>query len=735
MSGLGSLALSRHRFRDGARARRAGRAPSHPTARSYGVIGDAQVELGRYREAFRDFDTMNKLRPSLSSYARVSYGRELIGHTARRDPRDEARRRRRHRRRRADRVDARPARQALLQPRPLRGGRARVPAGAPGLPRLRRTGSTRSRRRSGRARTLPRRRSRLERQAVDAIPLPQYVAALGDLYRVTGRPRARAAPVRADRRDRAAAARERRPDRPRDRALPGRPRDRAPARARARAARPAPSGPRSTATTCSPGRSRGTAAAPRRCRYSQRALRLGTQDALKFFHRGDDRALPRPRRAARSVVRAGARAEPALLAALGARREEVRGMKRLTLVLVGRRRSRCRAARGAGAPARQLHDQPLQPRSSVSGNRALRPLRPRPGRDPDVPGEAAGGSDGEARTRPRLAGRSARHLELTVDGRRARARRRSATCSPSRRARPGCARPGSRSSSRGPRAVGDERGRLPRRQLRRAGSAGRRSSSRPTAGARLLSSSAPAKSVSDELLAYPKNLLQSPLDVDSARVGVDPGVSPGAPPTLLPRTRARPARRRAGGRRRRVREPDRARPPDASASSLLSLLIAMFWGAAHAFSPGHGKSIVAAYLVGSRGTPRHAVYLGLTVTVTHTIGVFALGLVTLSLSAVHRPRPAVPVAEPRLGAPDRRRRRERAALARPRSGAAAADTSTTTATRTTTATATITTSTTTRSAAAGCSGSGSRAGSSRARPRSSSCSQRSRSTGSATGSS
>ena len=59
----------------------------------------------------------------------------------------------------------------------------------------------------------------------------------------------------------------------------------------------------------------------------------------------------------------------------------------------------------------------------------------------------------------------------------------------------------------------------------------------------------------------------------------------------------------------------------------------MFWGAAHALSPGHGKSIVAAYLVGSRGTPRHAVFLGLTVTVTHTIGVFALGLVTLSLSA------------------------------------------------------------------------------------------------------
>jgi ABC-type nickel/cobalt efflux system permease component RcnA len=65
---------------------------------------------------------------------------------------------------------------------------------------------------------------------------------------------------------------------------------------------------------------------------------------------------------------------------------------------------------------------------------------------------------------------------------------------------------------------------------------------------------------------------------------------------------------------------------------LLSLLIAMFWGAAHALSPGHGKAMVAAYLVGSRGTPRHALLLGLTVTVTHTAGVFALGLVTLGLS-------------------------------------------------------------------------------------------------------
>jgi ABC-type nickel/cobalt efflux system permease component RcnA len=58
----------------------------------------------------------------------------------------------------------------------------------------------------------------------------------------------------------------------------------------------------------------------------------------------------------------------------------------------------------------------------------------------------------------------------------------------------------------------------------------------------------------------------------------------------------------------------------------------MFWGMVHALSPGHGKSIVAAYLVGTRGTARQAVYLGSIVTVTHTIGVFALGGVTLALS-------------------------------------------------------------------------------------------------------
>lgn len=63
-----------------------------------------------------------------------------------------------------------------------------------------------------------------------------------------------------------------------------------------------------------------------------------------------------------------------------------------------------------------------------------------------------------------------------------------------------------------------------------------------------------------------------------------------------------------------------------------SLLGAAAWGAAHSLTPGHGKAIVAAYLVGARSTPWHAFYLGLTVTVTHTLGVFFLGLITLFAS-------------------------------------------------------------------------------------------------------
>jgi ABC-type nickel/cobalt efflux system permease component RcnA len=133
---------------------------------------------------------------------------------------------------------------------------------------------------------------------------------------------------------------------------------------------------------------------------------------------------------------------------------------------------------------------------------------------------------------------------------------------------------------------------------------------------------------SDELRAYPKGTLSSPLDVTSAAAAVRPGPGPDVPPAL--------------SHGKVLEAPDRI--ADAGFASLvgrshLSLLVilaslaaALFWGAAHALSPGHGKTIVTAYLVGQKGTPRHAALLGLIVTVTHTIGVFGLGLITLALS-------------------------------------------------------------------------------------------------------
>jgi ABC-type nickel/cobalt efflux system permease component RcnA len=84
--------------------------------------------------------------------------------------------------------------------------------------------------------------------------------------------------------------------------------------------------------------------------------------------------------------------------------------------------------------------------------------------------------------------------------------------------------------------------------------------------------------------------------------------------------------------------------PDLGPGLLIAGLAAAFvLGAIHALSPGHGKTIVAAYLVGTRGTPKHAIFLGGMVTFTHTISVFALGLATLFLSRYVLPEKIFPV--------------------------------------------------------------------------------------------
>ncbi|MBA2642432.1 MAG: high-affinity nickel-transporter [Actinobacteria bacterium] len=143
-------------------------------------------------------------------------------------------------------------------------------------------------------------------------------------------------------------------------------------------------------------------------------------------------------------------------------------------------------------------------------------------------------------------------------------------------------------------------------------------------GARIDAASVPSSSASDELRSYPEDLLRSPLDVSVATATFAPGDASGAPPAL----RAVDARKHQGGGFEALIE----RGDISLGVLLLSLLVAMFWGAAHALTPGHGKAMVAAYLVGTRGTPRHAFMLGGAVTVAHTSGVFAIGIVTLALS-------------------------------------------------------------------------------------------------------
>jgi ABC-type nickel/cobalt efflux system permease component RcnA len=77
-------------------------------------------------------------------------------------------------------------------------------------------------------------------------------------------------------------------------------------------------------------------------------------------------------------------------------------------------------------------------------------------------------------------------------------------------------------------------------------------------------------------------------------------------------------------------------------STLLALAAAAALGAFHALEPGHGKTMVAAYLVGSRGTAAHAAWLGLIVTASHTLGVYALGAIALYASRYVMPERLYP---------------------------------------------------------------------------------------------
>jgi ABC-type nickel/cobalt efflux system permease component RcnA len=150
-------------------------------------------------------------------------------------------------------------------------------------------------------------------------------------------------------------------------------------------------------------------------------------------------------------------------------------------------------------------------------------------------------------------------------------------------------------------------------------------------------STAPSGDPTNGLRSYPEESLSSPVAQTSADFVVRQGGGTLAAPAGPGRGETTTSRGGSDGLTGTF--------GDAAAGEgvLLLLLLAAFgWGALHALSPGHGKAMVAAYLIGTRGTPKHAVALGAVVTLTHTIGVFALGLVTLLLSQYILPEDLFP---------------------------------------------------------------------------------------------
>ncbi|HEX3220491.1 MAG TPA: sulfite exporter TauE/SafE family protein [Candidatus Limnocylindria bacterium] len=142
------------------------------------------------------------------------------------------------------------------------------------------------------------------------------------------------------------------------------------------------------------------------------------------------------------------------------------------------------------------------------------------------------------------------------------------------------------------------------------------------AGVRLTQADVPARSESAYLSAYPADRLQTPPDVragsaEFVRDGAAGGAAAAPSAPLVAQSASDPLAALVAG--------ELSLPIVA-----LALLLAAGLGAAHAISPGHGKTLVAAYLVGSRGSVRQAAALGITVAATHTAGVLLLGLLVLA---------------------------------------------------------------------------------------------------------
>jgi tetratricopeptide (TPR) repeat protein len=283
LSALGSLALARHDFRGALELGRRAQRLAPYTAGHHGVVGDALIELGRYERAFRAFDRMAALKPSLAAYARISYARELLGRT-------------------------RGAEAAMLlaldatagQPEPtawtrtqlgklyFSTGRARQAAAQyraalrafPGYPHALEALALAEAAQGRGARAVS-----LARRAAETMPLPQFVATLGDLHRAAGRrAEARTQYALIGAIERLLRANGVRTDLETalfnvDHGL----RLRESLAIARRAHRERPSIEADGVLAWALARNGHCAEA---LRYSRRALRLGTIDASKFFHRG-----------------------------------------------------------------------------------------------------------------------------------------------------------------------------------------------------------------------------------------------------------------------------------------------------------------------------------------------------------------------------------------------------------------------------------------------------------------
>jgi ABC-type nickel/cobalt efflux system permease component RcnA len=170
---------------------------------------------------------------------------------------------------------------------------------------------------------------------------------------------------------------------------------------------------------------------------------------------------------------------------------------------------------------------------------------------------------------------------------------------------------------------------------------------RPASGVKFDSSTVPAVDTTNALTIYRLDVTSSPPEVHEASLTFSPGTDTSASEKLVEGPcgilQAPGSEVPAVTWAQQRNDPFPYLLNEKNIPIAFMLLIAFGMGAAHAMSPGHGKTVVAAYLVGTRGTALHAGILGLTVTISHTIGVFMLGIIVLSFSQYILPETVFPI--------------------------------------------------------------------------------------------